>query len=90
MPVAVARQLVALFDDASDNLRVTFGDPAKREKGRLCAVIVEHLGDAYWQAGRRFQARYTWRAAALLAEADMAARIEAKLRDGLSAATTAP
>ena len=47
------------------------GDPSN-------AVIVEHLGDAYWQAGRRFQARYTWRAAALLAEADMATRIEAK------------
>lgn len=54
------------------------------------AVIVEHLGDAYWQAGRRFQARYTWRAAALLADADMATRIDAKLRDGLTPATTAP
>ena len=59
------------------------GDPGN-------AVIVEHLGDAYWQAGRRFQARYTWRAAALLAEADMATRIAAKLRDGLTPATTAP
>jgi tetratricopeptide (TPR) repeat protein len=54
------------------------------------AVIVEHLGDAYWQIGRKFQARYTWRAAALLAEAEMATRLEAKLRDGLTAATTAP
>lgn len=53
-------------------------------------VIAEHLGDAYWKAGRRFQARYSWRAAALLAEADMATRIEAKLRDGLTEATTAP
>lgn len=53
-------------------------------------VIVEHLGDAYWQAGRRFQARYVWRAAALLAEAEMATRLETKLRDGLTAATTAP
>jgi Flp pilus assembly protein TadD len=54
------------------------------------AVIVEHLGDAYWKAGRKFQARYNWRAAALLAEADMATRLEAKLRDGLTPATTAP
>ena len=54
------------------------------------AVIVEHLGDAYWQVGRKFQARYNWRAAALLAEADMATRLEAKLRDGLTPATTAP
>ena len=53
-------------------------------------VIVEHLGDAYWQAGRKFQARYSWRAAALLAEAGMATRLEAKLRDGLTPATTAP
>ena len=54
------------------------------------AVIVEHLGDAYWQAGRHFQARYAWRAAALVAETDMATRIAAKLRDGLTPATTAP
>lgn len=59
------------------------GDPGN-------AVIVEHLGDAYWMAGQRYQARYTWRAAALLAEAEMATRIEAKLRDGLTPATTAP
>ncbi len=54
------------------------------------AVIVEHLGDAYWQAGQKFQARYNWRAAALLADAEMATRIEAKLRDGLTPATVAP
>jgi tetratricopeptide (TPR) repeat protein len=54
------------------------------------AVIVEHLGDAYWHVGRKFQARYTWRAATLLAEDDMAARLEAKLRDGLTPATMAP
>lgn len=54
------------------------------------AVIVEHLGDAYWQAGEHFRARYTWRAAALIAEADMATRLEAKLRDGLTPATVAP
>ena len=54
------------------------------------AVIVEHLGDAYWKAGQKFQARYNWRAAALLAEAEMATRLAAKLRDGLTPATTAP
>jgi len=53
-------------------------------------VIVEHLGDAYWKVGRKFQARYVWRAAALLAEPEMATRLEAKLRDGLTPATTAP
>src|SRR3546814_6427551 len=54
------------------------------------AVIVEHLGDAYWKAGHRFSARYVWRAAALVADADMATRIETKLRDGLNAAPLAP
>ena len=54
------------------------------------AVIVEHLGDAYWKAGQRFRARYTWRAAALLAEEDMAARVAAKLEGGLTPQTTAP
>ena len=53
-------------------------------------VIVEHLGDAYWQAGRRFEARNSWRAAVPLADAAMTARLEAKLRDGLTPATIAP
>lgn len=53
-------------------------------------VIIEHLGDAYWKAGRRYQARYVWRAAALLAEADMATRLTAKIRDGLTPTTIAP
>ncbi|WP_227339731.1 MULTISPECIES: tetratricopeptide repeat protein [Sphingopyxis] len=63
--------------------RAQLGEPTN-------AVIVEHLGDAYWEAGRKFQARYVWRAAALLADADAATRIEAKLRDGLTPATIAP
>ncbi|WP_447754911.1 tetratricopeptide repeat protein [Sphingopyxis fribergensis] len=76
--------LTGRTDDAVDLLeKAQRGEPDN-------AVIVEHLGDAYWQAGRKFQARYSWRAAALLAEADMATRLEAKLRDGLTPATTAP
>jgi Flp pilus assembly protein TadD len=76
--------LTGRTDDA-----VTLLETAQRgEPGN--AVIVEHLGDAYWQAGRKFQARYNWRAAALLAEAEMATRLEAKLRDGLTPANTAP
>ncbi|WP_317153888.1 tetratricopeptide repeat protein [Sphingopyxis indica] len=63
--------------------RAQRGDPEN-------AVIVEHLGDAYWKSGRKFSARYVWRAAALVADADMATRIETKLRDGLSPATVAP
>ncbi len=54
------------------------------------AVIVEHLGDAYWSAGQKYDARYVWRAAAVLAEPDMIERLTAKIRDGLTAATGAP
>lgn len=76
--------LTGRIEDAVPLLeRAQGGDPDN-------AVIVEHLGDAYWQAGRRFNARYNWRAAALIAEPDMAARIDAKLRDGLTAETMAP
>lgn len=44
--------------------------------------INEHLGDAYWAVGRRFEARYAWRAARLYADDEAAARIAAKIADG--------
>jgi len=76
--------LTGRTDDAVKLLeKAQLGEPGN-------AVIVEHLGDAYWKAGQKFQARYNWRAAALLAEAEMATRLEAKLRDGLTPANTAP
>ena len=76
--------LTGRTDDAVKLLeKAQLGEPGN-------AVIVEHLGDAYWKAGQKFQARYNWRAAALLAEAEMATRLAAKLRDGLTPATTAP
>jgi tetratricopeptide (TPR) repeat protein len=43
------------------------------------AEIGEHLGDAYWAAGRRIEARYAWSAARIQADADAAKRIDAKL-----------
>jgi len=47
------------------------------------ADIAEHLGDVYWAAGRRYEARYAWRSARLLAdEPKVVARIDAKLLDG--------
>lgn len=52
------------------------GDPA-------AARANEHLGDAYWRLGRHYEARYAWRAAALTAENDATARLDAKLADGL-------
>lgn len=52
------------------------GDPTNAEIG-------DHLGDAYWTVGRRYEARYAWRAAALTADAGDAPRIAAKIARGL-------
>ena len=56
--------------------RAAAGDPTNAEIG-------EHLGDAYWTLGRRYEARYAWRAAALTATAADAAHLATKLTDGL-------
>lgn len=45
-------------------------------------TINEHLGDALWAVGRRFEARYAWRAASVFAEGDAMERLAGKLRDG--------
>ncbi len=63
--------------------RAVAGDPAQ-------ATINEHLGDAYWAAGRRYEARYAWRAALVSAETDEATRLRAKIDSGPTAATRAP
>jgi len=54
------------------------------------ATINEHLGDALWAAGRRYEARYAWRAAAVFAEGDVAVRLNAKVREGMKAEYAAP
>ena len=56
--------------------RASAGEPAN-------GTISEHLGDAYWVSGRRYEARYAWRAAALVAKADDAARLASKIATGL-------
>ena len=53
-------------------------------------TINEHLGDAYWQAGRGVDARYAWRSALLQAEGETAKRIAAKADIGWTEATAAP
>lgn len=53
-------------------------------------TINEHLGDALWTAGRRYEARYAWNAAAVYAEGDVAARLAAKSREGLKPEYAAP
>lgn len=54
------------------------------------ATINEHLGDALWAAGRRYEARYAWRAAAVFAEGDVAVRLNAKAREGMKPEYAAP
>ncbi len=46
--------------------------------------INEHLGDAYFAAGRRVEARFAWRAAAVYAEGAVATRLAAKMERGLT------
>jgi tetratricopeptide (TPR) repeat protein len=57
--------------------RAAEGEPADVE-------INEHLGDAYFTAGRRLQARYAWRAALVYAEGEDSARITRKIDTGLT------
>ncbi len=45
--------------------------------------IADHLGDAYWVAGRRIEARYAWRAAREALSGTAAARIGDKIARGL-------
>ncbi|WP_150291374.1 tetratricopeptide repeat protein [Sphingobium estronivorans] len=46
-------------------------------------TINEHLGDALWAVGRRYEARYAWRAAAVFAEGAAAGRLAAKTIEGM-------
>jgi tetratricopeptide (TPR) repeat protein len=64
--------------------RASEGDPAQAE-------IHEHLGDALFTAGRRIEARFSWRAALVTVDEDKARkRIESKLAAGLTAANASP
>jgi Flp pilus assembly protein TadD len=58
--------------------RAAQGAPAESD-------INEHLGDAYWKADRKLDARYAWRAALVVADDDQKARIKAKIDNGLTA-----
>jgi len=49
------------------------------------ATIHEHLGDALWSLGRHYEARYAWRAAAVVADADDGARLAGKIANGAHA-----
>lgn len=53
------------------------------------AEIHEHLGDALYSAGRRFEARNSWNAALVVADDKGRARIQSKLQSGLGATNAA-
>ncbi|MBI2978541.1 MAG: tetratricopeptide repeat protein, partial [Rhodospirillales bacterium] len=53
-------------------------------------IINDHLGDAYWQVGRQREAKFQWtRALSLKPEADLLAKLQQKLKDGLVEETAA-
>ena len=62
--------------------RAAEADPSQAE-------IQEHLGDALFTAGRRYEARFAWRAALVNAEPEDKNRIQSKIELGLTAATAA-
>lgn len=55
--------------------RAARGEPADVE-------INDHLGDAYYAAGRRNEARFAWRASLVYAEGEQAERLRAKIDRG--------
>ena len=63
--------------------RAALGDPGQAE-------IHEHLGDALYTAGRKYEARFAWRAALATAEDRVKQRVEAKIESGLNPANAAP
>ena len=48
-------------------------------------VIQDHLGDAYWKVGRKFEARFQWQHALDMEPEDpeLIESVKAKLKDGL-------
>jgi len=59
------------------------GQPAEAE-------IHEHLGDALYSSGRKFEARHAWNAALITAEDEARTRIQSKLQAGLNPGNAAP
>ena len=72
---------------------ITMGEIAKgielleqaAEREPALAEISEHLGDAYWKAGRKIDARYAWRNALVQSDGADATRLTGKIDFGLPA-----
>ncbi|WP_051531817.1 tetratricopeptide repeat protein [Sphingomonas sp. URHD0057] len=60
------------------------------EKDPDQAEIQEHLGDALYTSGRRYEARFAWSAALVTGEDEIVARVKAKLTSGLTTTNAAP
>jgi tetratricopeptide (TPR) repeat protein len=61
---------------------------AEKDPGQ--AEIQEHLGDALYRSGHRYEARYAWSASLVTAEDEIATRVKSKLASGLTPANAAP
>ncbi len=70
-----------------------YKDAAKTLQSAILLVpgdptINDHLGDAFWRVGRRLDAQFQWNHAITFgAEAGEKAKIEAKLKYGLTSAS---
>lgn len=53
-------------------------------------TINEHLGDAYWTVGRKYEARYAWKSAKLFAADDDQDRLSKKIDLGLLSELVSP
>ena len=60
------------------------------EKDPAQAEIQEHLGDALYRSGRRYEARFAWAASQVTAQDEVLNRVKAKLATGLTPANAAP
>ena len=71
-----------------DEAIATLQKAAEKDPGQ--PEIQEHLGDALYRSGRRYEARFAWNAALVTAEDEIAARVKAKLVSGLTPTNAAP
>lgn len=53
-------------------------------------TINEHLGDAYWAVGRKYEARYAWKSARLFADLEDMKRLADKIDVGLGTDLVSP
>jgi tetratricopeptide (TPR) repeat protein len=71
-----------------DEAITTLQEAAEKDPDQ--AEIQEHLGDALYTSGRRYEARFAWHAALVTAEDKVADRVKAKLESGLTTGNAAP